>query len=279
MYLDPHDIYYYKPGESDVRTDDVRLPASWGKQSFDSVPKVQREFMEHNQGEFIVDADVETWKGYRDFCRQKVKLFDDHVGRIIGKLKELGLYDRTIIVNTSDHGDMDTYHRLVFKGPFMYEHMMRIPMSIRVPGLAAQDTDYQWVNVDTVPTLLELAGSKPYACDGQSVVPILTGRGNQPGRDYVIGQYYGKQTWVNPIRTIRTRRWKYSLYTDWGEELYNLEADPEEIINLAGNVAHQDTKRRLRKQLETWMKENDDPFDTFTTTRLDRSEAGRILGS
>ena len=56
-------------------------------------------------------------KGYRDFYRQKVKLYDDHVGRVIDRLKKLGLWDNTIVVNTSDHGDMDTFHRLVFRGP------------------------------------------------------------------------------------------------------------------------------------------------------------------
>jgi arylsulfatase A-like enzyme len=277
MYLDPHDIYYYKPGTSDVHTDDVRMPESWKKQDFESVPKVHREFMEHNQGEFIINADEETWKGYRDFYRQKVKLYDDHVGRIIGKLKELGLYENTIIVNTSDHGDMDTFHRLVFKGPFMYEHMMRIPMSIRVPGVKAAQSSYQWVNVDTTPTLLELAGAKPFPCDGQSVVPILTDKGKQPQRDYVIGQYYGKQTWVNPIRTIRTRRWKYNLYTEWGEELYDLKQDPEEITNLAEDPKHEKTKQRLRRKLDQWIQENDDPFYSFTTTKLKRNEAKGIL--
>ena len=49
MYLDPHDIYYYKPGQSDIRIDDVELPESWRHQDFGTVPKVHREFMEHNQ--------------------------------------------------------------------------------------------------------------------------------------------------------------------------------------------------------------------------------------
>ena len=100
MYLDPHDIYHYKPGESKVSIGDVRLPESWEKQNFNSVPKVQEEFMRHNQGDFIVDAEEETWKGYRDFYRQKVKLYDDHVGRVIGQLKDLGLWENTIVVNT-----------------------------------------------------------------------------------------------------------------------------------------------------------------------------------
>ncbi len=278
MYLDPHDIYHYKPGKSEVRTDDVTLSESWKKQDFDSVPKVHREFMEINQGEFIVNADDEAWKGYRDFYRQKVKLYDDHVGRVIGKLKALGIWENTIIVNTSDHGDMDTFHRLVFKGPFMYEHMMRVPMSIRVPGNASPGkSSYNWVHVDTVPTLLELAGAKPPACHGQSLASFLTGAGVAPKREYVIGQYYGKQTWVNPIRSIRTKNWKYNIYTDWGEELYHLKNDPEEIENLADDPKRAKTKRRLRKQLDQWIEAHEDPFYSFTTTQLDPGEAKTIL--
>lgn len=278
MYLDPHDIYHYKPGESDVRIDDVQLPESWRKQNFDTVPKVHREFMEHNQGEFIIDADEETWKGYRDFYRQKVKLYDDHLGRVIAKLKATGQWDNTIVVNTSDHGDMDTFHRLVFKGPFMYEHMLRIPMSIRLPGQTKRKTsDYHWVNVDTVPTLLDLAGADPVDCHGQSAAPIVTGNGRQPKRDYVISQYYGKQTWVNPIRSIRTAKWKYNLYTDWGEELYDLENDPEEIVNLSQNRKYARDKKRLREKLDQWINDHGDPFYSYGTTQLKRDEAKTIL--
>ena len=278
MYLDPHDIYHYKPGQSEVDTADVTLPESWEKQDFASVPKVHREFMEHNQGEFIVHANEETWKGYRDFYRQKVKLYDDHVGRIVNKLKEVGLWDTTIVVNTSDHGDMDTFHRLVFKGPFMYEHMMRIPMSIRIPGNPGPSkSSYHWVNVDTVPTLLELVGADPVECHGQSAASIVSGKSEHPSRDAVIGQYYGKQTWVNPIRTLRTEEWKYNLYTDWGEELYNLKDDPEETKNLAEDPNHQKQKRRLKRQLEAWMEAHEDPFYELTTTALKRDEAKSIL--
>ena len=278
MYLDPHDIYYYKPGKSDVRIDDVELPESWRHQNFDAVPKVHREFMEHNQGEFIINADEETWKGYRDFYRQKVKLYDDHLGRVIGRLKKLGLWENTIVVNTSDHGDMDTFHRLVFKGPFMYEHMLRIPMSIHLPGQTEQrKSDYHWVNVDTVPTLLDLVGVEPIDCHGQSVASIVTGNGRRPKRDYVISQYYGKQTWVNPIRSIRTAKWKYNLYTDWGEELYDLENDPDEIVNLSQNRNYAKQKNRLKSQLDQWIKDHVDPFYSYQTTPLKRNEARTIL--
>ena len=151
-------------------------------------------------------------------------------------------------------------------------------MSIRLPGQTERrGSDYHWVNVDTVPTLLELAGAEPMDCHGQSVAAILTGKGHDPKRDYVISQYYGKQTWVNPIRSIRTAKWKYNLYTDWGEELYDLENDPEEIVNLSRDPNLAQQKTRLKKQLDQWINDHGDPFYSYQTTPLKRNEAKTIL--
>ena len=277
MYLDPHDIYHYKPGHSPVDTGDVELPLSWHKQDFSQVPKVQRQFMTDNQGRFIWDLDKAAWEGYRDFYRQKVKLYDDHVGRVVSELKAQGLWDNTIVVSTSDHGDMDTHHRLVFKGPFMYEHMIRIPMMIRMPpafGGVGQKvvTDYDWVNVDLVPTLLDLAGLPTPPCHGRSAKPVLAGNGPVTNRDFVISQYYGKQRWVNPIRTIRTHEFKYNNYIEHGDELYDLANDPHELVNLAGDAKCAAAKADLKGELDRWIAAHDDPFYSFRTTSLDSNE-------
>ena len=132
------------------------------------------------------------------------------------------------------------------------------------------------MNVDLTPTLLELAGGEAPACHGQSVKPLLMGDGRRPEREFVVGQYHGKQTWVNPARMLRTREWKYNLYIDHGEELYDLRNDPEELVNLASDKAHQRRKAELRAALEQWMKEHDDPFHTLETTPLDPEERRRI---
>jgi arylsulfatase A-like enzyme len=196
-------------------------------------------------------------------------------------VKEHGLWDSTVIVNTSDHGDMDTNHKLIFKGPFMYEHMVRVPTTIRVPeamgGLGHKRvTDYDWVNVDLTPTLLDLAGADVPECHGQSAKAILTGEGNALPRPLVIGQYHGKQTWVNPIRMIRTAHFKLNVYIDHGEELYDLKNDPQELVNLADDPAYAETKRQLKADLDRWIAEHDDPFYTLKTTPLKSSERKRI---
>ncbi|HID23486.1 MAG TPA: DUF4976 domain-containing protein [Planctomycetaceae bacterium] len=282
MYVNPHDIYHYRPGSSSVRTDDVTLPESWARQDFSRVPSVQKQFMTDDQGRFLWRLGEDAWKGYRDFYRQKVRLYDDQVGRVLTELKRLGLWDETVIVATSDHGDMDTHHRLVFKGPFMYEQLIRIPMIIRVPeafgGIGHRIvTDSHWVHVDLTPTLLDLAGIKPPDCDGRSAKPVLTGRGAVRRREFVISQYYGKQTWINPIRTIRTHRFKYNLYIEHGEELYDLKNDPGELTNLARDPTFASAKARLRRKLDQWIAAHDDPFYTFETTPLKRRPGARPL--
>ncbi len=280
MYLDPHDVYHFASDTTDVSTTDVPLSASWEKETFRSKPSVQRQFMTRDQGTAIHGRPRQAWQHYHDFYRRKVKLYDQHVGRILEALKAGGLWEKTIVVNTSDHGDMDTNHRLIFKGPFMYEHMVRVPTMIRVPGAFGgtehrRVADYDWVHVDLVPTLLDLAGLQPVQCDGVSAGPILTGQSRAPGRRFVIGQYYGKQSWVNPIRMIRTRQYKYNLYIDHGEELYDLEKDPEELVNRAADPEYASIRQSLRADLNAWIQANDDPFYGLKSTPLKTSKAAR----
>ncbi len=281
MYLDPHDIYHFRPGAKDVSDRSIRLSQSWNEETFAEKPPVHKQFMTDNQGKLIWGQQQSVWEAYHGFYRQKVKLYDDHVAAVLQAVKEHGLWDSTVIVNTSDHGDMDTNHKLIFKGPFMYEHMVRVPTTIRVPDVMGgvghkRVADYDWVNVDLTPTLLDLAGAEMPESHGQSAKPILTGVGDVQPRPFVIGQYHGKQTWVNPIRMIRTKRFKLNVYIDHGEELYDLNKDPQELMNLADDPAHGETKQQLKADLDRWIAEHDDPFYTLKTTPLKPSERKRI---
>ena len=76
----------------------------------------------------------------------------------------------------------------------------------------------------------------------------------------MIGQYYSKQRWVNPIRMIRTKRWKLNRHIRWGDELYDLENDPHELKNLANDPAHAGTREELGRKLDQWIKDHKDPF-------------------
>ncbi len=272
-YLDPHDVYHFRP-DRDLREDPATpLSASWQRENLDEKPACQKQFMTRDQGRLIWDEDREVWQAYHEYYRDKVRLLDEHVGRVLDAIKSAGLWEDTIVVIASDHGDMDTNHRLIFKGPFMYEHMVRVPLMIRVPGAFGGSRrgaipDYDTVNVDLVPTIRDFAGLDAIDTDGISLKPILTGAANPPKRDFVIGQYYSKQQWVNPIRMIRTAQFKYNKYIDHGEELYDLVNDPEELVNLAGDARRADTQGALATDLDRWIRENDDPFYSMKNTEL-----------
>ena len=165
---------------------------------------------------------------------------------------------------------MDTHHRLVFKGPFMYEQMVRIPGIFRVPEAfgganGRRVGDFHTVNVDIAPTLLDLAGVEGPPCDGRSLKALLIGE-EMPNRDYVIGQYYSKQKWVNPIRMLRTSEFKYNRYILHREELYDLRNDPHELVNLAADSGYETRKKELAAELYRWISDSDDPFYSLHST-------------
>ncbi len=270
-FNNPHDIYRFDKHRMEPADKSVPLPVSWDGETLDDKPPVQKQFMLEDQGRAIWDKDRRVWEKYRDCYRAKTALYDSNVGAVLAELKKQGLWDNTIIIVTSDHGDMDANHKLIYKGPFMYEHMVRVPLLIRVPGQlggirARRIADMDVVNVDVAPTIRELCGLSRVTCDGISLAPLLTGSGTQKKREFVIGQYYSKQKWVNPIRMIRTHDFKFNRYIRHGEELYDLRNDPHELKNLANDPKYANAKADLSRKLDRWIKENNDPFYSLETT-------------
>ncbi len=269
--LNPHDIYHFTGHEPEKGLDNTPLPVSWQKETFENKPLVQKVFMTEDQGKIMQGASEREWKKYRDYYRTKTKLYDDHAGTILNELKRLGLWDKTIVIITSDHGDMDTYHKLILKGPFMYEHLVRIPLMIHVPerfgGMQPKRIkDTFVVNVDIVPTIREFCNLPAQETDGISLIPLLTGKGKYKERDFVVAQYYGKQKWVTPIRMIRTHRYKLNKYIGYRSELYDMKNDPYELKNLADEPEYAEIMEELSHKLDEWIRNHDDPFYTQIPT-------------
>lgn len=271
-YINPHDIYHYRPGEGEPPKEETPLPPSWNQEDASTKPPCQETFMRDDQGKLLYGRLQKDWEGYRSFYRDRLKDYDAELGKVLAALEKTPGASNTLTVVSSDHGDMDAAHRLIFKGPFMYEEMVRVPLVIRLPtpkSRGPRRVDSLTSNVDLFPTLLDFAGVAIPDCQGLSLKQGLLGEAGFPEREYVVGQYYGKQKWINPIRMIRTRRWKYNLYLHEGEELYDLANDPHEVHNLADDPSRRGLKRDLRAELDRWMVGHDDPFYTYTLTDRD----------
>lgn len=276
-YDDPHDIYRYH--HDDLEQEHHELPPSWHGEDLTRKPHIQKEFMDHDQGVAGPGEDLEQWKAYRQYYRYRTQLMDEQVGKILEKLEDEGLLENTIVVFTSDHGDMDAHHRLIWKGPFMYEHMIRVPLLIRLPeymggGKARTIKDFDAIGIDLVPTLLDLCGLPIPETDGMSLKPILFGE-TLENRPFVVTEYYSKQKWVNPIRSIRTHSAKLNRINGAQNELYDLQNDPHELRNLYEDPEMAEVRRDLEEKLDAWLLERKDPFASYNPTTRDGCEIGQ----
>jgi arylsulfatase len=242
--LNPHDIYDLATVRRTTPRGGVR-PPSTGLGNLAGKPAEQQAYVDEDQGRQTRDFTSEDWLRYRTRYCELVEQADRSLGTVLAAVKDR---DSTAIVYTSDHGDALGEHGLPFKGPFLYEPLIRIPLVISAPWKwkAGRRSDMT-VQADLAPTLSSLAG---VAWPDKKTGLDLT-RGST-GRDAVFLEYYAKQKWVNPIRTIRTARWKLDWYDSGHRELYDLHADPNETRNLATDAAAAGTRSVLGARLEQW---------------------------
>lgn len=157
---------------------------------------------------------------------------DDKLGALLAALEARGQRERTVVIFTSDHGEMLGEHGLIQKRSF-YEWSARIPLFIDMPGAAPRDVDVPVSLIDLPATLVALAGQSLAApMDGRSLLPALQG-GELPVVP-VISEYHGEGI-MRPSFMVRQDRWKLIWSEGSAPQLFDLEADPGEWHNRAGN--------------------------------------------
>lgn len=189
-----------------------------------------------------------------------IELIDDNVGRMLQTLEESGQREDTLVIFTSDHGELVGDHQLVGKGCRFYESLVRVPLICSWPGQVREGVicDALVELVDIAPTLLELAGVPlPERMQGRSLWPLLTGAAAEH-RDFVRSEYYralnpdapGREHLQGTYATmIRDRRYKLVVYHDRDiGELFDLEIDPGEFDNLWTDPAYADLRFTLLKR-------------------------------
>lgn len=165
----------------------------------------------------------------------QIALIDHNVGRILMALEEAGLSENTYVIYISDHGDWLGDHGLILKGPMHYEGLSRVPMIVRGPGIApGRVVDEPVSTLDLGSTFYDWAGAEPHlAQHGASLRPLLEGEGR---RDFAMNEWQLLPTRTGvalSLRTVRTRTHKLTVDLISGAgELYDLEADPDELANL-----------------------------------------------
>ncbi|MCL4544139.1 MAG: sulfatase-like hydrolase/transferase [Chloroflexi bacterium] len=192
-----------------------------------------------------------------------VSHMDACAGRIVAALDRLGLAERTLVVYTTDHGEMLGEQGL--RGKFcFYEGSARLPLIARLPGTipAGVRTEALVDQADFVPTFLDLAGIEPaprsQPLDGASFAPVLRDPASV-GKPAAFGEYSLQR---QPFYLWRTGPWKYVRYTAPGvpEELYDLSSDPKEQHNCAELPDWQVVLRQLRSELEQFLLEQSIPL-------------------
>ena len=206
--------------------------------------------------------------GYYDQAR----FIDKQFGRVVSALKRLGVWDNTIVVFCADHGLSLNDHYQWRHGPFLFDQVINVPMIWRVPGAGQSGvaTDAMVEGTDIMPTILDLCG---VACapgvQGQSIAPILRGDPGAPGRESVLVQEReapdlaarGLDPSSVTQKGVRTRDWKLIHYPGcpYGE-LYDLDNDPGEFVNLWPDAGYIETRKRMERLLFDRLLDAQDPL-------------------
>ena len=187
---------------------------------------------------------------------------DRQVGRLLAALQEKGLADNTIVVFTSDHGEMLGDHGFVEKC-LMYDPSVKVPCLVswsdKLP--AGMRVKTPLAGVDLIPTLLDLAGVPiPEPIDGRSVAEALLS-GSEPEPQPIFAEIASQQSIYGPGDYTQDRehmaahimaldgRWKYVRNRFDDDELYDLQADPDEMSNMANLAEHQEQITTMRRQI------------------------------
>ena len=215
----------------------------------------------------------QQWRLHRwAYCRL-TEMVDAKIGILLNALHEAGLENNTLVVFTSDHGDMDAAHKMEHKS-VLYEESVRIPFVMSYKGVIPDgvvDNNHLISNgLDLLPTLCDYAGIEtPEGLSGSSIRPLAEGKSRTNWRESVVVESQNG-------RMVRTSRYKYCIY-DSGknrEQLVDLKNDPGEMKNLADDKDHTEILSEHRRILRDWVKSTGDTIGSEYLWMANKTDAG-----
>jgi arylsulfatase A-like enzyme len=190
----------------------------------------------------------EQWRMHRWAYCQLTEMVDAQIGVVLDALRDAGLKEDTVIVFSSDHGDMDGSHRLEHK-TVLYDEAARVPLIIScqgvTPGGRVDREHLVSAGIDLMPTLCDYAGIKPPNTWGRSLRELANGGQPDGWREALVVE-------SGLGRMLRTARYKYNLYESGAhrEQLIDMKSDPGEMINLAEDPQHKEVLDDHRQRLQ-----------------------------
>jgi len=211
---------------------------------------------------------VEDFDVLRALYHGDITYLDDRIGTLVEHLRKLGVLDDTVVIITSDHGELFGEHHLMKHQWCVYNELLRVPLIVRYPPAFDPGTRVTSVVrlVDLVPTILDIAG--PSWPDGRPLaglslleppprVPVATAEHAfpVPWMGAFVDSYnrFDMSSLLRRLKSIQTLEWKYIWSSDGRDELYDLSTDPGETVNLIGE--HPEKARELQALLEARLKQ------------------------
>ncbi len=222
--------------------------------------------------------DEEEWKTVIAYSHAHIALVDEAIGRMLDTLERLGLNESTTIVFAADHGDMEGAHNRFDKGAYFYDEVWRIPLLICRPNTAPATQETYVSLLDIGATLFGLVGAPPDSSRAGRDLRPLVGTSHRPDAwpQTAHGVYYRYNGYSFEIRALRNQRYKYIWNPQDINELYDLDADPHEMTNCAGQPATAAVEAQLHAELIAWL----DSIGDDLPSRLDRlPPAGTIIAT
>ncbi len=291
-YIKPHWPYIAPAPYHNMYGLDDCLPLVRDEKERENPHPVFRAFMNHTSGQAfgrkeVCEAVVPVYMGL-------VKQIDDHLGRLFAYLEEAGRMEDTMIVFTSDHGDYLGDHWLGEKEMF-HEPSIRIPMIVYDPDPAADATrgavDDRLVEaIDLVPTFLDAAGGSvpTHIVEGRSLMPLLRGGETGDWREEVFTEldyayYHARlELGVAPHEArcymIRTDRWKYIHFMGFRPQLFDLENDPNEFVDLGDDPGYADVRADMHSRLFERITRRKNRITVPDEVVIERTDGSRNVG-
>lgn len=275
-FVNPHDICQWARGDA-MRNDDIpeapsaelcpELPANF------EIPDLEPEMIRKQQLMSsrtypTVKWEDDRWRQYRWAYAKLVEKVDQHIQKIVDSLDDLKLWDNTVIIFTSDHGDGNGSHKWNQK-QVLYDEVARVPFSVTWKGHIAPgvlSSPVVSTGIDLIPTILDYAQiEQPSYMKGSSVRPLVEDKSSSI-RDYtVVETDFCNMTKRFNVRgrAVISGDYKFIFY-DVGNirlQLFDMVKDPGETKNLAYDPAYQKVVKKYVGYLKQWKEQTNDDFD------------------